>query len=40
MEIIVSGRHLPVSEDIKAYTESKLNKLAAQYTKLTHAPVS
>ncbi|MFA5206035.1 MAG: ribosome-associated translation inhibitor RaiA [Lentisphaeria bacterium] len=39
MDITVSGRHLPVSEDLKGYVEGKLAKLATQYPKLTHARV-
>ncbi len=35
MEIIISGRHLPVSDDLKAYAEEKLQKIAAIFSKLT-----
>ena len=39
MEIIVSGRHLPVSEDLKTYVEGRLGKLDVPHAKLTHARV-
>lgn len=39
MEIIISGRHLPVSNELKAYAEEKLEKMAALFPKLTSARV-
>jgi putative sigma-54 modulation protein len=37
MEIIISGRHLDVSTDLKAYAEEKLAALGTDYSKLTTA---
>ena len=39
MEIIISGRHLPVSEELKAYAEEKLQKIDNLFPKLTSARV-
>ena len=39
MEIIVSGRHLAISDSLKAYAEEKLQKIAANAPKLTTARV-
>lgn len=37
MEIIISGRHLTITDSLKAYNEEKLGKIAMQYPKLTTA---
>lgn len=39
MEVIVSGRHIDIDDDLKAYTEEKMLKLADEYAKLTSARV-
>jgi putative sigma-54 modulation protein len=39
MEIIISGRHLPVSDNLRLYAEEKLGKLAGLFPKLTSARV-
>jgi putative sigma-54 modulation protein len=39
MEVIVSGRHFEVSEELRAYAEEKIGKLAREYAKLTSARV-
>jgi len=39
MEIIISGRHLPVSAELKSYAEEKLQKMASMFPKLTSARV-
>lgn len=39
MEIMISGRHLPVSDELKAYAEDKLHKVVALFPKLTTARV-
>jgi len=39
MDIIISGRHLPVSDDLKTYAEDKLQKLEGLFPKLTSARV-
>jgi len=39
MEIIVSGRHLPISEELKTYCEEKLAKMESIFPKLTSARV-
>jgi putative sigma-54 modulation protein len=35
MELIITGRHIEVDEDMKAYADSKFQKLAVAYPKLT-----
>ena len=37
MEIIISGRHLGVSDQMKEHAEQRLRKLAEEYPKLTSA---
>ena len=37
MEIIVSGRHFEVSDDLKKYAEDRLRKLGEEYPKVTTA---
>lgn len=39
MDIIISGRHLPVSEDLKSYAEEKLRKIESLFPKLTSARI-
>jgi putative sigma-54 modulation protein len=39
MEIILSGRNFDISDDLKAYTEAKISKLAEVYAKLTTARI-
>ena len=39
MEIIISARHLTVTDSIKAYAEEKLQKVAANVPKLTSARI-
>jgi putative sigma-54 modulation protein len=39
MEIIISGRHLGVTEEMKAHAERRLQTVAAEYPKLTTARV-
>jgi len=37
MEIIISGRHLDISDDLRAYAEERLTRLGQEYAKLTIA---
>ncbi len=39
MEIMISGRHLTVSDDMKAYVEDKLAKITSLFPKLTSVRV-
>ena len=39
MEIILSGRNFNISDELKAYTEAKMAKLAEVYAKLTTARI-
>ena len=39
MEIIISGRHLGVTDEMKTYAEERLGKLSSEYGKLTTARV-
>jgi putative sigma-54 modulation protein len=39
MEIIISGRHLVVTDSLRAYAEEKLQKIAAHVPKLTSARI-
>jgi putative sigma-54 modulation protein len=39
MELIISGRHVEVDDELKGYAEGKLQKLALEYPKLTSARV-
>jgi putative sigma-54 modulation protein len=39
MEIMISGRHLNVSDDMKAYVEEKLAKVISMFPKLTSVRV-
>ncbi|HCE42282.1 MAG TPA: ribosome-associated translation inhibitor RaiA [Lentisphaeria bacterium] len=39
MEIIVSGRHLSVTDDIKAYAQDKLEAILGEYNKIGNVRV-
>jgi len=39
MEIIISGRKVPVSEDLRAYIQAKVGRIEHEYPKLTTARV-
>lgn len=39
MDVIISSRHFEIDEALRQYTEQKINKLAADYPKLTTARV-
>ena len=39
MEVIVSGRHIELDDDIRAYAREKIERLSADFPKLTTARV-
>jgi putative sigma-54 modulation protein len=39
MEIIISGRHFDITDELKAHTETQVARLAEEYSKLTIARV-
>ncbi len=39
MQVIISGRHFDVSDELKSYCEEKLSKLSREYPKLTTARI-